>query len=56
MGKNELIKIEQSGTLFIVGDGVSEVEPGILPISARVAVVANMQANLCLEILAGKRQ
>lgn len=56
VGKNELIKIEQSGTLFIVGDGVSEVEPGILPISARVAVVANMQANLCLEILAGKRQ
>ena len=56
VGKTELIKIEQSGTLFIVGDGVSEVEPGILPISARVAVVANMQANLCLEILAGKRQ
>jgi hypothetical protein len=39
-----------------VGDGVSEIQPGESPVSARVAVVANMQANLCLELLAGLRK
>lgn len=55
VGKNELLRTERSGTLFIVGDGSTELQPGINPISARVAVVANMQANLCLELLAGLR-
>ncbi len=52
VGKNELIHTERFGRLFIIGDGVSELTEGISPISARVAVVANMQANLCLELLA----
>lgn len=56
VGKNELLHTEQLGTLFIVGDGVSEIQPGESPVSARVAVVANMQANLCLELLAGLRK
>ncbi len=51
VGKNELIHTEILGTLFIIGDGVTELEQGISPVSARVAVVANMQANLCLELL-----
>ncbi len=51
VGKNELIRTERLGRLIIVGDGVSELEPGICPVSARVALVANMQANLCLELL-----
>jgi sulfur carrier protein ThiS adenylyltransferase len=51
VGKNELIHTETLGRLIIVGDGVSELEPGISPVSARVATVANMQANLCLELL-----
>ncbi|MGC9362049.1 MAG: sulfur carrier protein ThiS adenylyltransferase ThiF [Candidatus Syntrophosphaera sp.] len=52
VGRNELIRTERAGKLFIIGDGVSELEEGISPVSARVGVVANMQANLCLELLA----
>ena len=51
MGKNDLIHTERLGKLILVGDGVSELEPGLSPVSARVAVVANLQANLCLELL-----
>lgn len=51
VGNNHLLHTERSGKLFLVGDGVSELEPGISPISARVAIVANLQANLCLELL-----
>lgn len=56
IGKNELIRTERSGTLFIVGDPGAELQPGVNPVSARVAVVANMQANLCLELLLEKGQ
>ncbi|MDP2174119.1 MAG: sulfur carrier protein ThiS adenylyltransferase ThiF [Candidatus Cloacimonadaceae bacterium] len=51
VGNNESLKTLQTDNLYIIGDGVSELAPGINPISARVAVVANMQANLCLELL-----
>jgi sulfur carrier protein ThiS adenylyltransferase len=51
VGNNDLIHTERYGNLFIIGDGVSELREGISPVSARVAVVANMQANLCLELL-----
>ncbi len=51
VGKNDLIHTERLGKLILVGDGVSELEPGLSPVSARVAVVANLQANLCLELL-----
>lgn len=51
VGKNHLLHTERSGMLYLVGDGVSELEPGISPVSARVAIVANLQANLCLELL-----
>ncbi len=54
VGKNELIHTEQIGTLFLIGDGISEIEDGVYPTAARVAVVANMQANLCLELLLQK--
>lgn len=54
VGKNELIHTEQIGTLFLIGDGISEIEDGMYPTAARVAVVANMQANLCLELLLQK--
>lgn len=50
-GKNELITTRQFDKLFIVGDGqtvVSDTEP---PLAARVGIVANMQANIALEIL-----
>jgi sulfur carrier protein ThiS adenylyltransferase len=50
-GKGELIKIEHFGYLHIVGDGQSELQEGISPIAPRVAIVANLQANLALELL-----
>ncbi len=51
VGHNEIIRTEHSGTLHMVGDSVSELQPGLSPVSARVAIVANLQANLCLELL-----
>ena len=50
-GNNEGIKTKRLGKLFIVGDGETEVSDSEPPLGPRVAVVANMQANLVLEIL-----
>ena len=50
-GKNEIIQIKKSGNLYICGDGESECKEGVSPMAPRVAVVANMQANLALELL-----
>jgi len=50
-GKNEKIHIRKIGSLYICGDEESEVKIGISPMAPRVAVVANMQANLVLELL-----
>jgi len=46
------IQIRKSGNLYICGDGVSDPEYAGL-ISARVALTANMQANIALALLAG---
>ena len=51
IGRNELIKCQSFGYLHIVGDGCSELTPPVSPVSARVAVVAAMQANLALELI-----
>lgn len=51
VGNNEAIHTETFDNVHIIGDGCSEPQTGISPVSARVAVVANMQANLCLELL-----
>jgi len=50
-GKNEKIHIRKIGSLYICGDEESELKIGISPMAPRVAVVANMQANLVLELL-----
>lgn len=50
-GRNELIHSVRFDNIYLCGDGVSELKPGISPIAPRVAIVANMQANLCLELL-----
>lgn len=50
-GQTEKIKITQLGTIYSCGDGVSEVSEYNPPLAPRVAIVANMQANLVLEIL-----
>lgn len=54
-GKNETIHTEHYGFLHIVGDLTSELQAGICPIATRVAVVANLQANLALELLAPQK-
>ena len=51
VGNNEAIHTEQFGNIYMIGDAVSELAEGISPVSARIAIVANMQANLCLELL-----
>ncbi len=53
-GKNSTIIESGSGRLRIMGDGVSEVAPGIPLMAPRVSIVANMQVNAALEILLGE--
>jgi len=50
-GKNELIHCRNEGRMFICGDEVSELSPDMPAIAPRVGIVANMQANVVLEIL-----
>jgi sulfur carrier protein ThiS adenylyltransferase len=48
---NELITRKLDGTLYVCGDESSEVSDDMPPIAPRVGIVANMQANVVLEIL-----
>lgn len=50
-GKNDDISTMSMGKLFIIGDGRTEVSNEQPPLAPRVAIVANMQANLALELL-----
>ncbi len=50
-GKNDIIHIRNVGNLYICGDEESEVKTGTSPMAPRVSIVANMQANLVLELL-----
>jgi sulfur carrier protein ThiS adenylyltransferase len=50
-GKNDIIHIRKIGSLYICGDEESEVKIGTSPMAPRVSIVANMQANLVLELL-----
>lgn len=53
-GRSDEIRIVQDGRLFVVGDQCSELIPGIAPVSARLMIVAAMQANLALERIVWK--
>lgn len=53
-GGNNLIKTEQYRKLYIVGDRKSETSENDPPLAPRVSVVANMMANVVLEIILGK--
>ncbi len=53
-GGNELIKVERHDNLYIVGDHISETSEDDPPIAPRVGIVANMMANVVLELLLGK--
>lgn len=50
-GDNDSIRTQQHDKLFIVGDGANRVSAQQPPLAPRVGMVANMQANLVLEIL-----
>jgi len=52
-GNNSSIQIRKSENLYICGDGESEVGPEMPPLAPRVGIVANMQANMALEIFLG---
>lgn len=55
-GFGETSKIHQKkiDNLYICGDEESDVKEGISPMAPRVGIVANMQANLVLELLIKK--
>jgi sulfur carrier protein ThiS adenylyltransferase len=50
-GKNDIIHCRKVDNMFICGDEVSEIAPDMPPLAPRVGIVANMQANIVLEIL-----
>ncbi len=55
-GNNETIRTRKiDDTLFVCGDESSETNENLPPLAPRVAVVANMQANVVVEILMKKR-
>ncbi|MDO9577959.1 MAG: sulfur carrier protein ThiS adenylyltransferase ThiF [Candidatus Cloacimonadales bacterium] len=50
-GRNELLHIKKIDNLYICGDEETDLQNGISPLAPRVGIVANMQANLVLELL-----
>lgn len=50
-GRNNEITTQSFGNLYICGDGYSEIGDDSPPLAPRVGVVANMQANVVLELL-----
>ncbi len=50
-GGNNLFTTKQFGKLFICGDSQNEVSEELPPLSPRVCIVANMEANQVMEIL-----
>ena len=50
-GMNDAIHCRKADNLYICGDEISEIRPDLPPIAPRVGMVANMQANVVLEIL-----
>lgn len=53
-GKNDLIKTERFDNLYVVGDGITEADENTPVLAPRVCAVANMMANVVLEILLGE--
>jgi sulfur carrier protein ThiS adenylyltransferase len=50
-GKNNKIRTRRMGRLYLCGDEESEPDEKVSPMAPRVGIVANMQANLVIEIL-----
>jgi sulfur carrier protein ThiS adenylyltransferase len=55
-GMNDAIHCRRADNLFICGDEISEIGLDLPPIAPRVGMVANMQANVVLEILLGREE
>jgi sulfur carrier protein ThiS adenylyltransferase len=53
-GMNDSIRCRKAGNLYICGDEVTEIGPQLPPLAPRVGMVANMQANVVMEVLLGK--
>jgi sulfur carrier protein ThiS adenylyltransferase len=54
-GRNHKLHTRRMGRLYICGDEESQPQEGITPMAPRVALVANMQANLVVELLVKMR-
>jgi len=52
-GRNDLLTTRSSGNIHLCGDGLTEAAQNRGLMAPRVALVANMQANLVMEILLG---
>lgn len=50
-GMNGTIHVRRSGHLYICGDEQSEISDELPPLAPRVGIVANMQANVVVEIV-----
>ncbi len=50
-GGNRKLRTRKMGNLYICGDEASQPTPGVSPMAPRVGIVANMQANLAVELL-----
>ena len=50
-GKNDIIKEIRLDNIIICGDNETEVSDDLPPLAPRVGIVANMQANVALELL-----
>jgi len=53
-GNSNQLKVKKYENIYICGDGESEISESRLPLGPRVGIVANMQANVVMEILLGK--
>ncbi|MEA3496245.1 MAG: sulfur carrier protein ThiS adenylyltransferase ThiF [Bacteroidota bacterium] len=53
-GKNNIIKARKDGNLYICGDEKTEVNNEEPPLAPRVGIIANMQANVAIDILLNK--
>ncbi|HPV57262.1 MAG TPA: sulfur carrier protein ThiS adenylyltransferase ThiF, partial [Tenuifilaceae bacterium] len=53
-GNSNDMRVQQYETLYICGDGVSEVADNLPPIAPRVNICAAMEANVVLSILLNK--
>ena len=50
-GRSDMIHYRRSDNLYICGDEISEISDEMPPLAPRVGMVANMQANVVMEIL-----